>query len=182
MTQDLSEVGEKQSETQVIRKKRQNYIGVQVLCHQAPLYKYWPKTSFLGMSYFFDAGVVGAWHLSNSYVISVALWVVSLCFAVVCAVTWELLGDTPDSLVPTTPMSFALSIVGVWGVVVSIVVPRLDIGRALTVPWLVGSLIGRSLGWSCWRRISNPYLIQDASHQTGREILNKKRKATSNNL
>ena len=62
------------------------------------------------MSYFFDAGVVGAWHLSNSYVISVALWVVSLCFAVVCAVTWELLGDTPDSLVPSTPMSFALSI------------------------------------------------------------------------
>ena len=75
-----------------------------------------PKHPFFGMFYFFDAGIphdMGAWHLSNSYVISlsVALWVVSLCFAVVCAVTWELLlGDTPDSLVPTTPMSFALSI------------------------------------------------------------------------
>ena len=54
---------------------------------------------------------MGAWQLYDSYVIRVALWVVSLCFAVVCAVTWELLEDTPDSLVPTTPKSSAPSII-----------------------------------------------------------------------
>ena len=95
------------------------------------------------MSYFFDASIPHDVDFS----ISVALWVVSLCFAVVCAVTWELLGDTPDSLVPTTPMSFALSICNL------IANPFLSFCLCFIVPssHILGDLCGFVVGvCPCW--------------------------------